>query len=132
MARAWFRWAAGTIALLALAAGLAAGGLASPDRTPPTFAGLKSATACIRADGRADGELPARLGPGQGQRHALNADRLRRLPGDHVRRGELLLNTTLGIYDHRDQTDLETAMDAYASWLEQQREDEIVPPEADR
>jgi hypothetical protein len=37
-----------------------------------------------------------------------------------------------GIYGHRDQTDLETAMDAYARWLEQQREDEIVPPEADR
>jgi len=33
---------------------------------------------------------------------------------------------------NRDQTDLETAMDAYARWLEQQREDEIVPPEADR
>jgi hypothetical protein len=42
------------------------------------------------------------------------------------------LNTTLGIYGHRDQTDLETAMDAYATWLEQQRESEIVPPEADR
>jgi hypothetical protein len=34
----------------------------------------------------------------------------------------------LGIYGHRDQTDLETAMDAYAGWLEQQRENEIVPP----
>jgi hypothetical protein len=44
------RWAAGTIALLALTAALAAGGfarVASPDRTPPTFAGLKSATTCI-------------------------------------------------------------------------------------
>jgi len=28
------------------------------------------------------------------------------------------LNTTLGIYGHRDQTDLETAMDAYARWLD--------------
>ncbi len=46
--------------------------------------------------------------------------------------GHADLNTTLGIYGHRDQTDLETAMDAYASWLEQQRENEIVPPEADR
>jgi len=46
--------------------------------------------------------------------------------------GHAGLNTTLGIYGHRDQTDLETAMDAYASWLEQQREDAIVPPEADR
>jgi integrase len=41
------------------------------------------------------------------------------------------LNTTLGIYGHRDQTDLEAAMERYASWLEQQREDGIVPPEAD-
>jgi integrase len=41
------------------------------------------------------------------------------------------LNTTLGIYGHRDQTDLEAAMEAYARWLEQQREDGIVPPEAD-
>ena len=28
------------------------------------------------------------------------------------------LNTTLGIYGHRDESDLETAMDAYARWLE--------------
>jgi hypothetical protein len=48
------RRAASTIALLALAAGLAAGGLASPDRTPPTFAGLRSATACI--PGPVDGQ----------------------------------------------------------------------------
>jgi hypothetical protein len=44
------RWALSTIALLALAAGVAAGGFArapSPDREPPTFAGLKSATTCI-------------------------------------------------------------------------------------
>ena len=44
------RGAASAIALLALTAGLAVGGYArgpSPDRTPPTFAGLKSATACI-------------------------------------------------------------------------------------
>jgi len=45
--------------------------------------------------------------------------------------GHADLNTTLGIDGHRDQTDLETAMDAYANWLEQQREDGIVPPEAD-
>jgi hypothetical protein len=38
------------------------------------------------------------------------------------------LNTTLGIYGHRGQPELETAMVAYASWLEQQRENEIVPP----
>jgi len=42
--------------------------------------------------------------------------------------GHADLNTTLGIYGHRDQTDLESAMDAYASWLDQQRENEIVPP----
>jgi hypothetical protein len=41
------RRAASTIALVALAAGPAAGGAAGPDRTPPTFAGLTSATACI-------------------------------------------------------------------------------------
>jgi hypothetical protein len=41
------RWAAGTIAVLGVAAGLAVAGLASADRTPPTFPGLKSATACI-------------------------------------------------------------------------------------
>ena len=35
------------------------------------------------------------------------------------------------MYGHRDQTDLEVAMEAYASWLEQQREEQIVPPEAD-
>ena len=44
------RWAAGTIALLTLTAALAAASfarIASPDRTPPTFTGLKSATTCI-------------------------------------------------------------------------------------
>jgi integrase len=41
------------------------------------------------------------------------------------------LNTTLGIYGHQDQTDLEVAMEAYARWLEAQREHAIVPPEAD-
>ena len=47
------RWVTGTLALLvllALTAAVAAGALArvaSPDRTPPTFAGLKSATTCI-------------------------------------------------------------------------------------
>jgi integrase/recombinase XerC len=45
--------------------------------------------------------------------------------------GHADLNTTLGIYGHRDQTDLEVAMERYARWLEQQREDGIVPPEAD-
>ena len=44
------RWVTGTVALLALTGALAAGALArvaSPDRTPPTFAGLESATTCI-------------------------------------------------------------------------------------
>jgi len=44
------RWLTGTVALLALAGALAAGALArvaSPDRTPPTFAGVESATTCI-------------------------------------------------------------------------------------
>jgi len=35
------------------------------------------------------------------------------------------LSTTLGIYGHRDDTDLERAMEAYADW----RKGEIVPPE---
>jgi hypothetical protein len=41
--------------------------------------------------------------------------------------GHADLNTTLGIYGRRDQTDLETAMDAYASWLEQQRTKSFPP-----
>ena len=44
------KWVTGTIALLALAGALAAGALArvaTPDRTPPTVAGLESATTCI-------------------------------------------------------------------------------------
>jgi integrase len=45
--------------------------------------------------------------------------------------GHADLNTTLGIYGHRDQTDLETVMDPYAQWLEPERGNEIVPPEAD-
>ncbi len=42
--------------------------------------------------------------------------------------GHADLNTTLGIYGHRDQTDLETAMDAYATWLEQQRDERNRSP----
>ena len=45
--------------------------------------------------------------------------------------GHADLNTTLGIYGHRDQTDLEVAMDAYAKWLEDQREDGSVPAEGE-
>jgi hypothetical protein len=44
------RWIAGTVTLLALTGGSAAvalAGAAAPDRTPPTFAGLRSATTCI-------------------------------------------------------------------------------------
>jgi hypothetical protein len=44
------RGAAGALALLALAGALTGSALArvaSPDRTPPTFGGLKSATTCI-------------------------------------------------------------------------------------
>jgi integrase len=43
--------------------------------------------------------------------------------------GHADLSTTLGIYGHRDDSDLETAMDAYAEWLE--RETPSVPPEGD-
>ena len=32
---------------------------------------------------------------------------------------------------HRGQTDLEVAMEAYARWLENQREDARVPPEGE-
>jgi hypothetical protein len=45
---------------------------------------------------------------------------------------DALAFATLGIYGRRDQTDLETAMEAYARRLEQEQESEIVPPEADR
>jgi integrase len=62
------------------------------------------------------------------ERHASHRNRSR-LDAASQALGHADLNTTLGIYGHRDQTDLETA---YASWLEQQRENEIVPPEADR
>jgi hypothetical protein len=51
------RFVAGAIVLLGLAAAAASGGFArapAPDRTPPTFAGLKSAIACI--PGPVDGE----------------------------------------------------------------------------
>ena len=44
------RWVTETLALLALLGALAAGALAQvagPDRTPPAFAGLESATTCI-------------------------------------------------------------------------------------
>ncbi len=45
------RWVTGTVTLLALTGALAAASalarVASPDRTPPTFAGLQSATTCI-------------------------------------------------------------------------------------
>lgn len=45
------RWITGTVVLLALTSALAAAGafarVASPDRTPPAFAGLESATTCI-------------------------------------------------------------------------------------
>lgn len=44
--------------------------------------------------------------------------------------GHADLSTTLGIYGHRDDTDLERAMDAYAAWVEAEAEAEpSVPPE---
>jgi integrase len=43
--------------------------------------------------------------------------------------GHADLSTTLGIYGHRDDSDLETAMDAYAEWLE--RQERSVPPEGE-
>ncbi|MGH3039525.1 MAG: tyrosine-type recombinase/integrase, partial [Gaiellaceae bacterium] len=79
---------------------------------------------------------------GRGVTHGLNmhlarhtfATELRRVAGIDAASqalGHADLNTTLGIYGHRDQTDLEVAMEAYARWLEQEREDAIVPPDAD-
>ena len=79
---------------------------------------------------------------GQGITHGLNmhlarhtfATELRRVAGIDAASqalGHADLNTTLAIYGHQDQSDLEAAMDTYARWLEQQREDGIVPPEAD-
>ena len=79
---------------------------------------------------------------GRGVTHGLNmhlarhtfATELRRVAGIDAASqalGHADLNTTLAIYGHQDQTDVETAMEAYARWLEQQREDGIVPPEAD-
>jgi hypothetical protein len=112
----------------------------------------------IVASGRGSRRPLRRLGPWR-QRHCLRAGRsgglglrlARRGPGapratrvsglvspslSGTRRNPAWLhgvvNTTLGIYGHRDQTDLETAMEAYARCLEQERENGIVPPEADR
>jgi hypothetical protein len=65
-------------------------------------------------------------------RHAF-AMELRRVAGidaaSHAL-GHADLSTTLGIYGHRDDSDLERAMDAYAAWLE--RQELIVPPEGER
>ena len=79
---------------------------------------------------------------GQGITHGLNmhlarhtfATELRRVAGIDAASqalGHADLSTTLGIYGHRDQTALEVAMEAYAGWLDQQREEQIVPPETD-
>jgi integrase len=40
--------------------------------------------------------------------------------------GHSNLSTTLGIYGHRDNSDLERAMDAYAAW---RQNEQSVPPE---
>ena len=66
---------------------------------------------------------------GPGQTAGLNMHRARHTFAVELRRvagldaasqalGHEDLTTTLGIYGHRDQSDLETAMDAYAEWLE--------------
>jgi len=69
------------------------------------------------------------ISPGTLSPPSFGASQASTRPRKHL--GHADLNTTLGIYGHRDQSDLEVAMEAYASWLEQQREDSIVPPEAD-
>src|SRR2546428_4944690 len=43
--------------------------------------------------------------------------------------GHADLNTTLGIYGHFDESDLQGAMEAYARWLAGQEGAPIVPPE---
>jgi integrase len=71
---------------------------------------------------------------GHGITHGLNmhlarhtfAMELRRVAGIDAASqalGHADLNTTLEIYGHRDQTDLEAAMEAYARWLEGQGEE---------
>jgi hypothetical protein len=48
------RWAAGAIVVLGLAAAVVSAGVArvsGPDRTPPAFGGLESATACVPGPG---------------------------------------------------------------------------------
>lgn len=62
-------------------------------------------------------------------RHTF-AQELRRVAGIDAASqalGHSDLNTTLSIYGHQDDEDLETAMDKYTAWLE--REERIVPPE---
>jgi integrase len=39
------------------------------------------------------------------------------------------LSTTLGIYGHFDDSDLQGAMETYARWIESQQGEQIVPPE---
>jgi integrase/recombinase XerC len=75
---------------------------------------------------------------GPGVTSGLNMHRARHTFATELRRvagidaashalGHADLNTTLGIYGHRDESDLETAMDAYTQWLE--RDGPIVPIE---
>ena len=63
-------------------------------------------------------------------RHSF-ATELRRVAGidaaSHAL-GHADLSTTLGVYGHRDDPELEAAMDAYARWLETQGPPS-VPPE---
>ena len=68
---------------------------------------------------------------GRGVTSGLNMHRARHLFAMELRRvagidaasqalGHSDLSTTLSIYGHRDDTDLETAMDAYADWLKEE------------
>jgi integrase/recombinase XerC len=41
------------------------------------------------------------------------------------------LSTTLGIYGHRDDSDLERAMDQYATWLDATESKAIIPPDGE-
>ncbi len=105
-----------------------------PEETPESAGGsIAGGTGSCRAAGLVGRDVTHGLNMHLA-RHTF-ATELRRVAGIDAASqalGHADLNTTLGIYGHRDQSDLETAMDAYAIWLEQQRENEIVPPEADR
>jgi integrase len=80
---------------------------------------------------------------GAGVTDGLNMHRARHLFAMELRRvagveaasqalGHADLNTTLGIYGHQNQADLERAMDRYADWLAGEDKDSVSPEDEDR